>query len=156
MTIPSTTSAGTRRLPDLDAVAGGVLRYSLVFLLLMWGSFKFAAFEAEAIKPLVENSPLLSWMYGLFGLRGTSAVFGVFEVAAGVGLILYRRIPKASAYASLAAAGMFLVTLSFLFTTPGGFSGPFTGFLLKDLVLLGAALYTAAESARLARWNFSR
>lgn len=42
----------------------------------------------------------------------------------------------------------FLVTLSFLLTTPGARSptGPFGGFLLEDVVLFGAALYTAAEA----------
>jgi uncharacterized membrane protein YkgB len=156
MTTATLHQPDPRRVAALQRLAGGVLRYSLVFLLLMWGSFKFAAFEAEAIKPLVENSPLLAWMYGVFGLRGTSAVFGVFEVAAAVAIVLYKKVPRVSGYASLAAAGMFVVTLSFLFTTPNGFSGPFTGFLMKDVVLLGAALYTAAESFGLERWNFSR
>ena len=45
---------------------------------------------------------------------------------------------------SLAAGGMFLVTLSFLFNTPNvGESAP---FLLKDLTLLGAAVWTAGEA----------
>jgi reactive chlorine resistance protein C len=39
-------------------------------------------------------------------------------------------------------------TLSFLITTPGALSptSPLGGFLLKDVILLGAALYTAAEA----------
>jgi uncharacterized membrane protein YkgB len=43
---------------------------------------------------------------------------------------------------------MFLVTLSFLVTTPGVLTPPswIAGFLMKDLFLLGAALYTAAEA----------
>jgi uncharacterized membrane protein YkgB len=42
---------------------------------------------------------------------------------------------------------MFLVTLSFLVTTPGALSSasPFRQFLLNDVVLLGAAPFTAAE-----------
>ena len=135
----------------LQRAAALVLRFALVFLMLMWGSFKFAEFEALAIKPLVENSPLVGWLYGPFGVRGTSAIFGVFEVAAALLIAFPRRLSRLSAYASLSAAGMFLVTLSFLFTTPNGFQGPFTGFLMKDAVLLGAALYTAAESLGSAR-----
>jgi uncharacterized membrane protein YkgB len=43
---------------------------------------------------------------------------------------------------------MFLVTLSFLFTTPSVLepTSETGGFLLKDLLLLGAALYTLAEA----------
>jgi uncharacterized membrane protein YkgB len=45
------------------------------------------------------------------------------------------------------------VTLSFLITTPGVLSptSPFGGFLMKDIMLLGAALYTAAEALEAAR-----
>ena len=144
-----------RRADTLHRAAALVLRYSLVFFLLLWGSFKFFEFEAVAIRPLVENSPLLGWMYGVFGLRGTSALFGLVEVPVAVLIVLYTRLPRASGYASLAAAGMFLVTLSFLFTTPNGFSGPLSGFLMKDAVLLGAALFTAAESFGLSHTAFT-
>src|SRR5690242_14866609 len=67
-----------------------VLRYGLVFLLLLWGVFKFTAVEAEGIKPLVELSPYLGWLYGPLGFREVSGLFGVFEMATGV-LIATRR-----------------------------------------------------------------
>jgi uncharacterized membrane protein YkgB len=119
-----------------------VLRYGLVFLLVAIGIMKFFELEAIAIRPLVEHSPLMSWMIDVFGLRGASALIGVCELIVG-GMMLTRRwLPRVSGYGSLAAAGTFLVTLSFLFTTP---NAP-TGFLLKDLILLGAALFTAAEA----------
>jgi reactive chlorine resistance protein C len=141
------------RWPDparLERVGTAILRYSLVALLLLWGGFKFAAFEAEAIRPLVENSPLLSWMYALFGVRGASAVIGVIEIASALLIAARRWAPGASAVGSLLAAGTFVVTLSFLVTTPGvlALDNPFGGFLMKDLVLLGAAVATAAEALR--------
>jgi uncharacterized membrane protein YkgB len=147
MTLPF-SATDERWAPTLAAAGMGVLRYGLVALLLLWGSFKFAAFEAEAIRPLVDNSPLVSWMYGAFGVRGTSAVFGVVEVGAAVAIALRRWLPRASAYGSLVASGVFLVTLTFLFTTPGAFApdSPWGGFLMKDLILLGAAWATAAEA----------
>jgi uncharacterized membrane protein YkgB len=139
---------------QLIGTAGlGVLRYGLVFLLLMYGGFKFFAFEAEAIRPLVENSPFLAWLYPLFGVRGTSALIGVFEVVAGVLIAARPWFPRASGYASLAASGVFVITLSFLFTTPTALSptSPANGFLIKDILLLGAALFTSAEALRAAR-----
>ncbi len=53
------------------------------------------------------------------------------------------------------ASGTFLVTLSFLVTTPGVLqpTNPFGGFLMKDVILLGAALYTAAEALEAAEVN---
>jgi uncharacterized membrane protein YkgB len=140
----------TRRL----ATAGrAVLRYGLVALLVMWGAFKFAAFEAEGIKPLVENSPLLRWLYPLLGVRGASSLIGVVELTAALLICTRRWKPRLSAVGSLLAAGTFLVTLSFLVTTPGVLepTNPFGGFLMKDVMLLGAALYTAAEALEAAR-----
>jgi uncharacterized membrane protein YkgB len=147
MTFPFTAS-NERWAPVLAAAGTGVLRYGLVLLLLLWGSFKFAAFEAEAIRPLVENSPLVAWMYAAFGVRGTSAVFGVVEVGAALAIGLRRWLPRVSAYGSLVASGVFIVTLTFLFSTPGAFAldSPWGGFLMKDLILLGAAWATAAEA----------
>lgn len=45
---------------------------------------------------------------------------------------------------------MFVVTLSFLFATPRvvARTNPMGGFLMKDILLLGAALYTSAEAFR--------
>jgi reactive chlorine resistance protein C len=96
----------------------GILRYGLVLLLIAIGSTKFFAFEARAIQPLVAHSPFASWLYPALG--------------------------------SVAAVLTFLTTLSFLFTTPGALMpGSDAGaFLVKDIVLLGAAVYTAGEALR--------
>src|SRR5262245_17536278 len=141
-----------RYIEPLSAAGLAVLRYGLVFLLLLWGSFKFFEFEAHAIQPLVEHSPFLAWLYPILGLRGALALIGVIELVAA-GLIAIRPwSPHLAGYGSLMASGTFLVTLSFLFTTPGALSptSPVSGFLLKDIVLLGAALFTAAEALRAA------
>jgi uncharacterized membrane protein YkgB len=132
----------------LTAIGTGVLRYGTAFLLLMWGAFKFTAFEAAGIEPLVQHHPLMSWMLPAFGLRGTSAIIGVVEITAAVLMCTRRFSPRWSARGSVLAALTFAVTISFLFTTPGALSpsSPLSGFLMKDLILLGAALYTAGEA----------
>jgi uncharacterized membrane protein YkgB len=137
-----------KRTHRLEVVGRGVLRYGLVALLLLWGGLKFTTMEAEAIRPLVEHHPLMSWMYPAFGLRGASAIIGVVELAAAVLMCARRFKPVLSAIGSLIAAVTFAVTLSFLITTPGVLApdNPFGGFLMKDLILFGAALYTASEA----------
>jgi len=133
---------------SLHALGVSILRYGLVFLLLMWGGAKFTQFEAELIRPLVANSPLVGWLYQIVGLRGTSAIFGTFEVIAALLIASRKWLPRPSGYASLATVPMFLTTLSFLLTTPDVFepSSPWAGFLIKDIMLLGAAVFTAAEA----------
>jgi uncharacterized membrane protein YkgB len=125
----------------------------LVFLLLFWGGLKFAAFEAAAIQPLLAHSPLLAWMLLAFDLRTASAIIGVIEIVLALGILTRRAWPFVSGLASLAASGMFLVTLSFLITTPGVLDpqNPAGGFLMKDLILLGAALSTAGEALHASR-----
>jgi reactive chlorine resistance protein C len=153
-TIPPADTAWEGRRVQLLANAGlWVLRYGLVFFLLTFGVFKFFAFEAEGIRPLVANSPILAWLYPILGVGETSDLIGVFEVTTGVLIALRPWFPHASGYGSLAASGIFVITLSFLFTTPGALSpmSPINGFLLKDIMLFGAALFTGAEALREAK-----
>jgi uncharacterized membrane protein YkgB len=132
----------------IGAAGRGVLRWGLVALLLMFGAFKFTAMEAEGIRPLVEHSPFLRWLYPLLGVRGASDLIGVVELLSALLMATRRWSPRLAAYGALLAAATFVVTLSFLVTTPGIFApdNPFGGFILKDVILLGAALATAAEA----------
>jgi len=141
------------RIAQLEAFGTGVLRYGIVFLLVAIGAAKYFAFEAEAIRPLVENSPFLSWMVGAFGVPGASRVIGTVEIAIGIAIASRPFAPAVSAVGSAAGVATFLTTLSFLFSTPGALSlqHPAGGFLMKDVVLLGACLLTAAEAAKAAR-----
>ena len=133
------------------------IRYGLVLVLLWIGGMKFTAYEAQGIQPLVENSPLMGWMYRVMSVRGFSAMLGAVEVAVALLIALRPVWPRASAAGSGLAVGMFLTTLTFLFSTPGTIE-PSLGFpalssmpgqfLIKDVVLLGAALWTAGEALR--------
>lgn len=141
----------------LEVVGKHAIRYGLVLVLAWIGAMKFTAYEAEGISGFVSHSPLMSWAYNMFSIRQFSAVLGVIELV--IALLIASRpfSPKVSAFGSGLAAGMFLTTLSFMFTTPGvvepslGFpaiSAMPGQFLIKDVVLLGAALWTAGESLR--------
>ena len=131
-----------------------LIRYGLVLVLGWIGAMKFTAYEAEGIKGLVETSPLMSWMYRVLSLQATSNVIGVAELIAAVLIAIRPLSAKLSAIGSVLAVFTFLTTLTFLFSLPGweqslgGFpalSGS-GGFLLKDVVLLGAALFTLGDS----------
>ncbi|QDV33750.1 YkgB family protein [Tautonia plasticadhaerens] len=139
----------------LQMIGTHVARYGLVVVLLWIGGMKFTAYEAEGIEPMVANSPLMGWLYRLMSVTALSALLGVIEVAVGLLIALRPWWPAGSAAGSGLAAGMFLTTLSFLVTTPGwepslgGFpalSAMPGQFVLKDVVLLGVALWTAGEA----------
>ncbi len=131
-----------------------LIRYGLVLVLGWIGAMKFTAYEAEGIRTLVETSPLMSWMYRVFSVQATSNVIGVAELIAAALIAIRPLSAKLSAIGSVLAVFTFLTTLTFLFSLPGwekslgGFpalSGS-GGFLLKDIVLLGAALFTLGDS----------
>jgi reactive chlorine resistance protein C len=137
------------------AVAGRQLvRYALVVVIAWIGALKYSAYEAAAIHPLIANSPIMSWLDNILSVRALAATLGTLEIIAAALIALRVLSPRLSAVGSAMAVLLFLGTLSFLFTTPGVTAGggfPVLSvlpgqFLLKDLVLLGASLWTLGDS----------
>ncbi len=140
----------------MQALGTILTRYGLVVVFAWIGAMKFTAYEAQAIQPLVANSPLMSWLYQIFSVQAFSNWLGVLEIAIGV-MIAARPVSAAlSAAGSALAAILFLGTLSFMLSTApvwesslGGFPALSVApgqFLLKDLALFGAAVWTLGES----------
>lgn len=156
--ILSAENSAARRAQVISAVTAlghRVLRYGLAVVIGWIGMMKFTGYEANGIQPLVTHSPLMGWMYQFLTVRQFSDGLGVVEIAIAILIALRSWSPKASALGSALAVLMFLTTLSFLFSTPGwepslgGFpflSGAVGQFLIKDLVLLGAAIWSLGES----------
>ena len=141
----------------LESAGLHVARYSLVLVLVWIGAMKFTAYEAGAIQPLVANSPLMSWLYAVFSVQATSSLIGVAEIAAGLLIALRPWSAMACVLGSLMGVATFAITLTFLFSTPGweptlgGFPALSVApgqFILKDAVLLGAAIWSCGEALR--------
>jgi len=130
-----------------------VSRYGLVVVLAWIGFGKFAKMEARV---LIEHSPLMSWMYDFLSVGAVAKALGTAEIVAAVLIALRPVWPKVSAVGSAMAIVLFLGTLSFLFTTPGLVATHYDGlpvlgaqpgqFLLKDLVLIGVAVWTVGDA----------
>jgi len=141
---------------SLERLGIHVSRYGLVITLLLIGVLKFTAGEAQGIQPLVANSPLMFWLYRIFSLQGVSNLIGVTEIVVALLIALRPLSATLSFIGSIAATITFVVTVSFLISTPGAFQfshgfpllGDAGQFLIKDLVLLGASIWTAAEARR--------
>jgi uncharacterized membrane protein YkgB len=137
------------------SVGQSIRRAGIVFVVGYIGLLKFTLYEAEGVEPFGANNPLMSWMYSWFGVQTAAEILGSWEIISAVLVALRPRSGKASAIGSAMMAVQSLVTLSCIFTTPGvwhedrGF--PFMTaspgqFLVKDLVLLGAAIWTLGEA----------
>ena len=144
----------------IGALGRHSVRYGLVLVLVWIGGMKFTAYEADGIAGFVSHSPLMSWAYDVFSKRQFSTLLGVAELSIAI-LIATRPLSATlSAVGSALAVGMFATTLSFLFSTPNVIE-PSLGFpalavlpgqfLVKDVVLLGASLWSAGEALSAAR-----
>jgi reactive chlorine resistance protein C len=142
----------------VHSVGISTVRYGLVINLLEIGRIKFEDYEVENIRPLVTSSPPLSWLIAKLGEKKVARLIGVTEIVLGSLIGAKPIAPRASALGSLAAVGMFATTLSFLATTPEAWQETrgepklsLAGqFLVKDVVLLGASLLTAADALQAA------
>jgi uncharacterized membrane protein YkgB len=130
-----------------------VIRYGLVVVIAWIGTLKYFPYEAAGIQPLIAHSPLLSWLYGPFNVRTLGYALGSAEITAALLIALRPLWPRLSAVGSVFAVLIFCSTISFLFTTPGVAAGGFGllsalpgQFLIKDIVLLGVALWTLGDS----------
>ena len=158
MAVENTPRAGLAELSvSAMDIGAATARYGLVIVIAWIGALKFTAFEAHGIEPLVSQSPLLSWVYGIFTVGTFSALLGVVELLTALLLAIKPWLPRVSLLGSVLAVGLFTTTLTFLVTTPGVFEGSEGGFpvlsstgqfLIKDVALLGVALWTATDAVR--------
>jgi uncharacterized membrane protein YkgB len=140
----------------LERIGQLIVRYGLAIVVGWIGALKYTEYEGKEIEGLLVKCPFISWAYHLMGLRILCSVIGTTEILIAILLALRYIAPKISILGGVGAIAMFLTTVSFLFTTPGalqpeGFpylSGAVGEFLIKDLVLLGAALWMTGDSLR--------
>ncbi|OBF06445.1 hypothetical protein A5730_13975 [Mycobacterium sp. ACS4054] len=150
------TVAAARILPDsqsLTRLGQLVGRYGLVVVLAWIGFGKYVKMESRV---LIEHSPLMSWIYDVLSVTAVARLLGTMEIVAAVLIALRPVWPRGSAIGSALAVVLFLGTLSFLFTTPGVVASHAGGipvlsalpgqFLLKDVVLIGVALWSWGDS----------
>ncbi|MFP3646705.1 DUF417 family protein [Paraburkholderia sp. SIMBA_054] len=134
-----------------------LLRWSMVAIFVWFGIQKFTPYAADAIAPLISNSPFMSWLT-VFGKIGEARIIGTIELTTAALLVVGSVSGVASAVSAALASGTFILTVSFAFTTPGitlfspsGFpivSTLVEQFLLKDVALLASCLTLLITSFR--------
>ena len=136
-------------------VATLVARYGLVIVLAWFGAMKFTSYESHGISHWVANSPLLSWAYNIMSIDAFGRLNGSIELIVAALLAVKPWFPKASVVGGIFASLFFVVTLSFMITTPGEGEASAGGFpvlsadgefLMKDIALIGLALWLLADA----------
>jgi uncharacterized membrane protein YkgB len=139
----------------LSSIGQAIARYGLALTLAWIGFGKYIKMESRV---LIEHSPLMSWVYDVFSANTVARGLGTLEITAAMLIVARPVSARLSAIGSAMAIVLFCGTLSFLFTTPGvvsRFAGPVPvlsalpgQFLLKDVVLLGVAVWSLGEAAQ--------
>ena len=137
------------------AIAALVARYGLVIVLAWFGAMKFTSYEAQGISHWVANSPLLGWAYHIMSIDAFGRLNGSIELATAALLAVKPWFPKAAVVGGAIASLFFVVTLSFMVSTPGVGEASAGGFpvlsvdgefLMKDIANLGLALWLLADA----------
>jgi hypothetical protein len=142
-------------LPASVLLVGAFLRYGLAALLAAFGAVELLGASGPV---LVAQTPVFSWLSGHAGSMDAAKIAGAVELSAGI-LVAARPIAAwLCATGSFIAIAIFVATLAGLVTRPDafvavpGFPVPVPSaigaFLMKDIVLLGAALWSFTEAAR--------
>lgn len=130
-----------------------IISAGMIVMLLWAGTYKMTVPGADGIVPLVNNNPLISWHFKLFGVYHGSDMIGLTEVIAALLIIIGMFKPQAGIVGGAIAVVMFFITSTMFITTPGALTSvngfnymSFLGlFLFKDTINLGASFYLISK-----------
>lgn len=127
-----------------------IIRASMVIIFLFFGYQKWFEYEAERLVPFISNSPLISWMYPVFGLGGASWFLGISEWSIAALLFAGFWDKRLGLLGTVGSAVTFFTTVTIIPFMPNGWDASAGGFpamtgnipfLMKDVVLLAASIY---------------
>ena len=127
-----------------------LVRVSMVIIYFFFGYQKWFAYEAQGLIPFISGSPLMSWMYPVFGIQGASWFLGVSEWLFGGLLFLGFWNKKLGILGAAGSCVTFIMTVTIIPFMPDGWAASTGGFpamtgnvpfLMKDLVLFAVSFY---------------
>jgi uncharacterized membrane protein YkgB len=127
-----------------------LVRASMVIIYFFFGYQKWFPYEANDLIPFFRNGPLISWMYPVFGIQGSSWFLGVSEWLFGALLFLGFWNKKLGILGALGSCVTFIMTITIIPFMPDGWNASAGGFpamqgnvafLMKDLVLFAVSVY---------------
>jgi uncharacterized membrane protein YkgB len=127
-----------------------LVRASMVIIYFFFGYQKWFDYEAQGLIPFFTHGPLISWMYPVFGIKGSSYFLGVSEWLFGALLLAGFWNKKLGVLGALGSVFTFIATVTIIPFMPDGWAASAGGFpamvgnvafLMKDVVLLAVSIY---------------
>jgi len=127
-----------------------LVRASMIIIYFFFGYQKWFPYEAKGLIPFISSSPLMSWMYPVFGIQGASWFLGVSEWLFGALLFLGFWNKRLGILGALGSCVTFIMTVTIIPFMPDGWAASAGGFpamvgnvafLMKDVVLFAVSVY---------------
>jgi reactive chlorine resistance protein C len=98
----TTMDRATAMIPAERLVSAGraIALAGVTLPLFLIGILKFTAIEIEVLKPLINGTPWLAWLYPAFGEAGASYFLGVVELLTAALLLASPAVPSGLAPSS--------------------------------------------------------
>ena len=137
-----------------------LIRASMVIIFLFFGYQKWFDYEAQGLRPFFTHGPLISWMYPVFGVTGSSYFLGVSEWLFGALLFAGFWNKKLGVLGALGSVATFIATITIIPFMPDGWAPSAGGFpamvgnvafLMKDVVLLAVSFYLLKQDVERAQ-----
>ncbi|MCT4591525.1 MAG: DUF417 family protein [Carboxylicivirga sp.] len=131
-----------------------ILRYGLAIAFIWLGLMKLKNSEADYLKQILANSALFKWLLKYLTSYAFSQVVAYLQIIIGVLIALKPVARKLSFWGGILASVVLLLSVASLFTSTFVWQSPY-GFpelsklgqsILKDVVLLGAAMWCVGDS----------
>jgi uncharacterized membrane protein YkgB len=139
-----------------------VVRATMVILYFFFGYQKWFPYEAQTLVPFISNGPLISWMYPIFGLQGSSWFLGISEWLFGALIFLGFWSKQLGILGAAGSCVTFIMTITIIPFMPDGWNAAAGGFpamqgnvafLMKDVVLFGVSFYLLKQDVEHASWS---
>jgi uncharacterized membrane protein YkgB len=139
-----------------------VVRATMVIIYFFFGYQKWFPYEAQTLAPFISNGPLISWMYPVFGLQGSSWFLGVSEWLFGALIFLGFWNKKLGILGAAGSCVTFIMTITIIPFMPDGWNAAAGGFpamqgnvafLMKDVVLFAVSFYLLKQDVERASWS---
>jgi uncharacterized membrane protein YkgB len=133
-----------------------IIRASMVIIYFFFGYQKWFDYEAKGLVPFFTHSPLIFWMYPVFGMKGSAYFLGVSEWLFGALLLAGFWNKKLGVLGALGSVATFITTVTIIPFMPNGWAPSAGGFpamvgnvafLMKDVVLLAVSFYLLKQDA---------
>jgi uncharacterized membrane protein YkgB len=105
-----------------------LVRASMVIIYFFFGYQKWFPYEAHTLIPFINNGPLISWMYPVFGLQGASWFLGGSEWLFGALLFLGFWNKSLGVLGALGSCVTFIMTITIIPFMPDGWNAAAGGF----------------------------